>query len=45
MGFGRQTGVIRDAWFTPGFRNGKPVACEFTWTLGFEGAGRQMNTG
>jgi hypothetical protein len=46
MGFGKQTvGPIRDAVFIPGFRNGKPTACQFTWTLIFTGPGRQMHTG
>jgi len=46
MGFGKQTaGPIRDALFIPGFRNGKPVACRFTWTMIFTGPGRQMKTG
>jgi hypothetical protein len=46
MGFGPQTvDGIRDAAFIPGFRNGKPVACQFNWTIIFTGAGRQMKTG
>lgn len=46
MGFGAQVaGPIRDAWFIPGFRNGKPVSCQFNWTLFFTGPGRQMKTG
>lgn len=38
-------GPIRKATFIPGFRNGKPVACRFTWSLIFTGPGRQMKTG
>lgn len=46
MGFGTQAvGPIRDAAFIPGFRNGKPVACQFNWTIIFAGTGRQMKTG
>ena len=46
MGFGREAvGPIRDATFIPGFRNGKPVACQFNWTIVFTGPGRQMGTG
>jgi hypothetical protein len=46
MGFGTQAvGPIRDAAFIPGFRNGKPVSCQFHWTLIFTGPGRQMRTG
>jgi Gram-negative bacterial TonB protein C-terminal len=46
MGFGAQTvDAIRDAAFIPGFRNGKPVACQFNWTIIFTGSGRQMKTG
>jgi len=46
MNFGPQAvGPIRHALFIPGFRNGKPVACEFTWTLIYTGPGRQMGTG
>ena len=46
MGFGKQAvGPIRDAAFIPGFRNGKPVSCQFIWTLIFTGPGRQMKTG
>jgi hypothetical protein len=46
MGFGTQAvGPIRDAAFIPGFRNGKPVACQFNWTIIFTGTGRQMKTG
>ena len=46
MGFGRQAvGPIRDAAFIPGFRNGKPAACQFNWTIIFTGSGRQMKTG
>src|SRR6267143_1201110 len=34
MGFGAQAvGPIRDAAFIPGFRNGKPEACQFNWTI------------
>lgn len=36
---------IRDAIFTPGYRDGKRVACTFDWTLIFSGPGRQMKTG
>jgi hypothetical protein len=43
MGFGVQTaGPIRDALFIPGFRNGKRVACSFTWTCMFRRPGLQM---
>ena len=46
MGFGAQTaGPIRDATFIPAFRNGKPVACQFNWTIVFTSTGRQMKTG
>jgi hypothetical protein len=46
MGFGAEAvGPIRDAAFIPGFRNGKPVACQFNWTIIFTGPGRQMKTG
>lgn len=46
VGFGAQTaGGIRDATFIPGFRNGRPVACTFTWTMVFTSTGRQMKTG
>src|SRR4051812_12897662 len=46
QGFGAQAvGPIRDAIFIPGFRNGKPVPCQFTWTMIFFGVGRQMKTG
>lgn len=46
MGFGAQTvSAIRDAWFIPGFRNGKPVSCQFNWTIIFTSTGRQMKTG
>ena len=46
VGFGKETvGPIRDATFIPGFRNGKPVSCTFTWTFIFTGPGRQMKTG
>ena len=46
MGFGAQAvGPIRDAAFIPGFRNGKPAACQFNWTIIFTGPGRQMKTG
>lgn len=46
MGFGTQAvGPIRDAVFIPGFRNGKPVSCQFNWTIIFTGPGRQMRTG
>jgi hypothetical protein len=46
MGFGKEAvGPIRDATFIPGFRNGKPVACQFDWTIVFTGPGRQMGTG
>jgi hypothetical protein len=46
VGFGTQAvGPIRDAAFIPGFRNGKPVSCQFNWTIIFTGAGRQMKTG
>ena len=45
LGFGRETNAIRDAWFIPGFREGKPGPCRFTWVLHFEGPGLQMKTG
>lgn len=46
MGFGREVvGRIRDALFIPGYRDGKPVRCQFTWALMFNGPGRQMKTG
>lgn len=46
MNFGPQAvGPIRDALFIPGFRNGKPVASRFNWTLIYTGPGRQMKTG
>ncbi len=45
MNFGRETNAIRGAWFVPGFRNGKPEPCHFTWVLPFEGPGLQMKTG
>jgi hypothetical protein len=46
QGFGAQAvGPIRDAIFIPGFRNGKPIPCQFTWTMIFFGPGRQMRTG
>lgn len=45
VGFGRQALAIRDAAFIPGFRNGKPVSCQFNWTLIFTSTGRQMKTG
>jgi hypothetical protein len=46
VGFGGQTaGAIRDATFIPGFRNGRPMPCQFTWTMVFTGPGRQMKTG
>ena len=46
MNFGGQAvGPIRDALFIPGFRNGKPAACQFNWTLIYTGPGRQMKTG
>ena len=42
MNFGAQAvGPI----FIPGFRNGKPVACQVTWTMIYSGVGRQMKTG
>ena len=45
-GFGAYSaGPVRKATFIPGFRNGKPVACRFTWSLIFTGPGRQMKTG
>lgn len=46
LGFGAAVaGPIRDALFIPGFRNGKPVSCRFTWTLLFFGGGLQMKSG
>ena len=45
MGFGTATGPIRDAWFIPGFRNGKIVQCQFVYPVIFTGVGRQMKTG
>ena len=45
-GFGAYVaGPILKAKFIPGFRNGKPVPCKFTWNLIFPGAGRSMKTG
>ena len=45
-GFGKQAvGPIRDAFFIPGFRNGKRVSCQFNWTFIFLGPGRQMGSG
>ena len=45
-GFGAYAaGPILKAKFIPGFRNGKPVACRFTWNLIFPGVGRSMKTG
>lgn len=37
--------AVRDARFIPAFRNGKPVACRFTWTMIYAGPARQMPTG
>lgn len=46
MGFGAQAaGGVRKVPFIPGFRNGKPVACQFTWTMVFPGPGRRMRSG
>jgi len=46
MGFGAAAaGPVRDALFIPGFRDGKPVSCHFTWAMIFTGPGRQMSTG
>ncbi|MEP6913876.1 MAG: hypothetical protein ABI923_14030 [bacterium] len=46
MNFGAQAvGPVRDALFIPAFRNGKPVACQFTWSVIYAGTGRQMSTG
>ena len=46
MGFGAHLAApMPHALFIPGFRNGKPVACEFTWSDIFTGPGRQMKTG
>jgi hypothetical protein len=46
QGFGARVATdIRDARFVPGFRNGKPVACRFTWTMIFTGPKRQIKTG
>lgn len=36
---------VRDALFIPAFRDGKPVACSFTWTMIYGGPARQMPTG
>lgn len=38
-------GHVGDALFVPGFRNGKPVACHFDWTLMFTGARKHYGTG
>ena len=47
MHYGAETaGGIMDAAFIPGFRNGKPGPCEFTWSLIFGGpTRRQIKTG
>lgn len=46
LGFGSALATpIRDAWFIPGFRNGKRVACRFTFPLIFFGRGLQMRSG
>jgi len=38
-------GHVGDALFVPGFRNGKPVACHFNWTLIFTGGSKRPRTG
>ncbi len=46
QGFGDRVATdVRDARFVPGFRHGKPVACQFTWTMIFSGPKRQIQTG
>jgi hypothetical protein len=46
LGFGAAVAApIRDAWFIPGFRNGKIVPCRFTWPVIFFGTGLQMKSG
>jgi hypothetical protein len=46
LGFGAAVaGPVRDALFIPGFRNGKPVRCRFTWPVLFFGGGLQMRSG
>lgn len=46
LGFGAAVaGPIRDAWFIPGFRNGKIVPCRFTLAVIFFGTGLQMKSG
>lgn len=43
MGFGAATaGPLRDAMFIPGFRNGKPVASQFSWAMVFTRPGLRM---
>lgn len=45
-GFGAYAaGPVMKANFIPGFRDGKPVSCTFTWNLIFTGPGKQMKTG
>jgi hypothetical protein len=46
QGYGARVATdLREARFVPGFRNGKPVACQFTWTMIFTGPKRQIKTG
>jgi hypothetical protein len=45
-GFGARVATdVRDVRFVPGFRNGKPVACRFTWAMIFTGPKKQIKTG
>jgi hypothetical protein len=45
LGFGAAVASpIRDAWFIPGFRNGKRVACRSTFPVIFFGRGLQMRS-
>lgn len=46
MGFGKEVaGRVTEAVFIPGFRDGKVVACKFTWAIVFSGLSPQMQTG
>jgi hypothetical protein len=46
MGFGAAAaGPTKDADFIPGYRNGKPVACDFEFPVLFSGPGVQMKSG
>ncbi len=42
---GAVLGPIRDADFIPAYRHGQPSACQFDFTLIFNGPGVQMKTG